>query len=63
MREKRTLEQLGIQDGDRIVVPPAGMPRDPFRTAQLLTTVATLPLSIFAVLQLLGWWTPPNSGP
>ena len=63
MREKRTLEQLGIQDGDRLVVPPAAMPRDPIRNLQIIGTLVALPISIFALLQLLGWWTPPTAGP
>jgi len=63
MREARTLGQLGIQDGDRIVVPPPGIQGDPYRNVQIITALTSVPLSIFALLQLLGWWTPPNSGP
>jgi len=63
MREARTIGQLGIQDGDRIFIPPAGAPSDPYRNVQIITALATVPLSIFALLQLVGWWTPPNSGP
>ena len=63
MREAWTIGQLGIQDGDRIVVPPAMMPRDPYRTMQIVTALTSVPLSIFALLQLLGWWTPPTAGP
>lgn len=60
MREKRTLEQLGIQDGDRIVVPPASLPPDPYRRFQIISSAISLPISVFALLQLLGWWTPPT---
>jgi protein involved in polysaccharide export with SLBB domain len=63
IREARTIGQLGIQDGDRIVIPPAAMPRDPYRTMQIVTALTSVPLSIFALLQLLGWWTPPTAGP
>jgi protein involved in polysaccharide export with SLBB domain len=63
MREARTLGQLGIQDGDRIFVPPAGAPSNPYQTMQIITSLTSVPLSIFALLQLLGWWTPPTAGP
>jgi len=63
MREARTLGQLGIQDGDRIVIPPAAAPSNPYQTMQIITSLTSVPLSIFALLQLLGWWTPPTATP
>ena len=63
MRARRTLGDLGIQDGDRIVIPPPSLPRDPYRNIQMITALTSVPLSIFAILQLLGWWTPPNARP
>ena len=63
MRAGRTLGELGIQDGDRIVVPPPALPRDPYQRVQMITALTSVPLSIFAILQLLGWWTPPNARP
>jgi protein involved in polysaccharide export with SLBB domain len=61
MRERRTLGDLGVQDGDRLVIPPPGVPRNPYQTVQLITAVASVPLSVFAVLQLLGWWKAPTT--
>lgn len=63
MRAGRTLGELGIQDGDRIVVPPPDMPRDPYQRLQVITALTSVPLSVFALLQMLGWWTPPNARP
>jgi protein involved in polysaccharide export with SLBB domain len=63
MREARTIGQLGIQDGDRIVIPLAAAPSNPYQTMQIITSLTSVPLSIFALLQLLGWWTPPTAGP
>ncbi len=51
MRERRTLGDLGVEPGDRIVVPRT-LPSDPYRTVQTISYVVSLPLTIFAVLRL-----------
>ena len=60
-RDGRTLADLGIEDGDRIVVPRAALPPDPYRRVQILTAIVTIPVSVFSLLALLGWWTPPGT--
>lgn len=62
MRDARTLSDLGIETGDRIVVPPAAAPPDPYRRLQTITMLLTAPVTFIALLQLLGWWTPPTAG-
>jgi protein involved in polysaccharide export with SLBB domain len=52
MREARTLGDLGLQAGDRIVV-PVGLPSDPFRTVQTLSYLFALPLTLCTLLRLL----------
>ena len=51
MRTGRTLGQLGLQAGDRIVV-PLGQATDPVRQAQLISQLVGLPVSIYAIVQL-----------
>lgn len=54
MRDGRTIADLGLQAGDRIVVPVLAIgARDPERLARMLTYVISLPISIFAVISLL----------
>ncbi len=51
MRERKTLEDLDLQAGDRIVVPTV-LPSDPTRTAQLVTYLLSTPLSLYALFRL-----------
>ena len=51
MRERRTIGDLGLQSGDRIVVPTA-LPRDASRTVQTISYLVTIPLSLYALLKL-----------
>jgi protein involved in polysaccharide export with SLBB domain len=52
MRQRRTIAALGLQPGDRIVV-PIEAPPDPARTAQALTYLLSVPLSLYTLVQLL----------
>ena len=52
LRERRTITQLGLRAGDRITVPVV-VPPDPARTAQMLSYILQLPLSAYAILQLV----------
>lgn len=52
LRERRTIGQLDLQAGDRIVVPVIAA-ADPTRTAQALSYIFQLPLSIYALYQLV----------
>ena len=53
IREARTFEQLGIQGGDQIVVPIVAR-RDPLVTAQVLSYLVSIPLSIYSLVKLGG---------
>ena len=53
IREARTFEQLGIQGGDQIVVPIV-VRRDPLVTAQVLSYLVSIPLSIYSLVKLGG---------
>jgi protein involved in polysaccharide export with SLBB domain len=52
MQEAWTLGDLGLQGGDRIVV-PVGAQSDPYRTVQTVSYLLSLPLTLYAVLNLL----------
>jgi protein involved in polysaccharide export with SLBB domain len=52
MREGRTLGDLGLQAGDRIVV-PVGIPSDPYRTVQTVSYLLSLPLTLYTIVRLL----------
>jgi protein involved in polysaccharide export with SLBB domain len=52
LRERRTIGELDLQAGDRIVVPVIAA-ADPTRTAQALSYIFQLPLSIYALYQLV----------
>ena len=52
MRQRRTIRDLGLQAGDRIVVPIVA-PSDPARTVQTITYLLSLPLSLYTLVQLL----------
>lgn len=51
MRTGRTLGELGLQAGDRLVI-PLGQAKDPLRQAQLISYLVGLPVSIYAIVQL-----------
>ncbi len=51
MRQGRTIQDLSLQSGDRIVVPSV-LPRDPVRTAQVVATLLAMPLSLYALVRL-----------
>jgi protein involved in polysaccharide export with SLBB domain len=55
MREGRSLAELGVEDGDRIVVPNPTAPRDPYRNAQMLIMMATFPVTLLALLRAFHW--------
>ena len=52
MRQRRTIGDLGLQAGDRLFVPVA-TPSDPARSAQAISYLLSLPLSLYTLLQLL----------
>jgi len=52
MREGRTLADLRLQSGDRFVIPRAA-PKDVESTFRLITYALSLPLSLYALLQLV----------
>jgi len=52
MRDGRTIADLGLQAGDRIVVPVAAR-QDPESTIRTVTYLLSLPLSLYALLQLV----------
>ncbi len=51
MRARRTIGDLGVQAGDRIVVPSV-LPSDPLRVIQIATYLLSAPLSIYALIRL-----------
>ena len=51
MRERRTIADLGLRAGDRIIVPTV-LPKDPARTVQTISYLVSVPLSIYALLKL-----------
>ena len=51
MRERRTIGALGLESGDRIVVPTA-LPRNAAQTVQTISYMVTIPLSLYALLKL-----------
>jgi len=51
MSERRTIGDLGLQSGDEIVI-PTSLPSDPARTAQTISYIVSVPLSIYALLKL-----------
>jgi protein involved in polysaccharide export with SLBB domain len=53
IRYQRTFEQLGIQDGDQVVVPVV-VRRDPLVQAQMLSYLVAIPLSLYTFVKLLG---------
>lgn len=54
MREGRTIDDLGLQAGDRIVVPlPAALSRNPTAFLQFLPYLISLPLTLVSLVQLL----------
>ena len=52
VRQRRTIAQLGLRPGDRIVVPII-VPPNPGQTAQLLIYALQIPLSFYAFYQLV----------
>ncbi len=55
MREGRSLAALGIQDGDRIVLPDARAPRNPYQNMQVLMMAVTFPVTLLALLRAFKW--------
>jgi protein involved in polysaccharide export with SLBB domain len=54
MRDGRTIDDLGLQSGDRIVVPlPAALSRNPAGVLQVLPYLISLPLTLVSLVQLL----------
>jgi len=54
MREGRTLADLGVESGDRIVVPmPGALMRNPTALLQFLPYLISLPLTLVSLVQLL----------
>jgi protein involved in polysaccharide export with SLBB domain len=53
IRQARTFEQLGIQSGDQLVVPVVPR-RDALVTAQVLSYLVSIPLSIYSIVKLGG---------
>ena len=52
MRARRTLGELGIQDGDRLIVPVVAR-RDAESTIRTISYLLSLPLSLYTLVQLL----------
>ncbi len=48
----RTLDALGIQAGDRFVVPAQKQPRNPLFLAQTLNVLISLPFTIYTIVKL-----------
>jgi len=54
MRNGRTIADLGLQSGDRIVVPvPAELSRNPMAFLQFLPYLVSLPLTLVSLVQVL----------
>jgi len=49
MQERRTLSEMGIQDGDRLIVPAPPAPSDPYRSIQLLQVGLSLVLTLVSL--------------
>jgi protein involved in polysaccharide export with SLBB domain len=49
MQERRTLSEMGIQDGDRLIVPAPPPPSDPYRAVQVLQAGLTALLTIVSL--------------
>jgi polysaccharide export outer membrane protein len=49
MQERRTLSEMGIQDGDRLIVPAPPAASDPYRAIQLLQVGLSLVLTLVSL--------------
>ncbi len=52
MRQRRTIGDLGLEAGDRIVVPIV-LPSSPTQTVQLVSYMVSVPLTLYTLIQLL----------
>ncbi len=52
MRQGRTIGDLRLMDGDQIIV-PVSLPQNPFQTAQMLSYIVSMGLSLFTLTKVL----------